>query len=349
MKSKLFSNPMANMLMFAVVSLLATSVFAQTPPVESTKTHEIVTESKRSDSDARQTTEVLAGDRKRAESETIAKNGSSNDDALSVDSDKNKPADLTAFRSAYFSRQANLPTPKHEVALEKPKQTAASSDWQFAFAPYLFASGISGTVGARGQVIEIDASFGNVFENLDLGLMGTFEARKGKLIFVSDLIWTKMSAERDTPGDLFSTAKIGVNLFIFDPEVGYRVVEKPAGSLDVLGGVRIWSVENNLNFTTGILPGFDVSQRKTWAAPVVGLHGILNLSPKFYLTSKADIGGGIGADFTGQFFGGAGFRVKPNIALIGGYRYLRVEYDDDSGFIFDTSMSGLLFGARFSF
>lgn len=230
------------------------------------------------------------------------------------------------------------------------KQTSSSSDWEFAFAPYLFMSGISGTVGARGRVLEVDASFGNVLENLDIGIMGTLEARKGKFVFVSDLIWTKMSAERDTPGGLYDTAKVGINLFIFDPEVGYRVVNSEKGAFDVLGGVRIWSVENNLNLTTGLLPGFDVSQRKSWAAPVVGFRGLLNVTPKFFLSTKFDIGGaGIGADLTTQFYGGAGYRVTPKIALIGGYRYLQVDYDDSEGFLFDTKMNGFVFGAKFNF
>lgn len=335
--------------MFAIVSLSATGVYSQNPTADATKPVERSAESKQSDADSSQTSS-LTGERKSTEYESVAENESSDNGSLSVDSNKAASIDhSTDFRSTYFFEQPIPSIPKHELALERRKQAATSSDWQFAFAPYLFASGISGTVGARGRTIEIDESFGGVFENLDLGVMGTFEAKKGKYILLTDLVWVKMSAERDTPGDLFSSAKIGANLFIFDPEVGYRLIEKKAGSLDVLGGVRIWSVENNLNVAAGILPGFDVSQRKTWAAPVVGLHGILNLSPKFYLTSKVDIGGAVGADFTGQFFGGAGYRIKPNIALIGGYRFLRVDYDDDSGFIFDTSMSGLLFGARISF
>lgn len=351
MKSMFYSNPIANMLMFAAVSLSATSVFPQNPSVDAAKTDETIAESKKSDSNAFQTTAALTGDRTSTESEKVAKNESSSDDSLSPKSNKIASAEYpTDFRSAYFSSQSKTPNPKHEAAPETPKQSAASSDWQFAVAPYLFASGISGTVEARGRTIEIDESFGGVFENLDIGIMGTFEARKGKYIVLTDLIWVKMSAERDTPGDLFSSAKIGVNLFIFDPEVGYRIIEKEAGSVDILGGVRIWSVENNLNFTTGTLPGFDVSQRKTWAAPVVGVHGILNLPAKFYLTGKFDIGGaGIGADLTTQFFGGVGYRIHPNIALIGGYRFLQVDYDDSEGFLFDTRMSGLLFGAKFSF
>jgi hypothetical protein len=236
-----------------------------------------------------------------------------------------------------------------EPASIKKQDSSDDSEWHFGFAPYLFAAGISGTVGARGRTVEVDANFGNVWENLDMGLMGAFQARKGRFVLLNDLIWTKLSAEKDTPGPLYSTAKLGINLFILDPEVGYRLVDSEKGSLDVLGGVRIWSVETNINVTTGVLPGFDVSQRKSWAAPVVGLHGVVNITPKFFLAGKFDIGGaGIGADLTTQLYGAAGYRFTKHVALIGGYRWLQVDYDDDEGFIFDTQMSGLMFGVKFS-
>ena len=241
-------------------------------------------------------------------------------------------------------------TPAKNPLAGKPRQGTSTSDWHFAFAPYLFAAGISGTVGARGRTLELDADFsGSVWESLDFGLMGAFEVRKGRFVSFNDFMWIKLSKEEDTPGRFYNTAKLGINLFIFDPEVGYRVVDSERYSLDVLGGVRIWSVEANLNVTTGVLPGFDVSQRKTWGAPVVGLHGVANVTPKFFLAGKFDIGGaGIGADLTTQFYGAAGYRVHKNVALLGGYRWLQVDYDDGEGFLFDTQMQGLMFGAKFS-
>jgi hypothetical protein len=98
------------------------------------------------------------------------------------------------------------------------------------------------------------------------------------------------------------------------------------------------------------LAGFDVSQRKTFAAPVVGVRGLLNLSSRFYVSGKFDIGGaGIGADLTTQVFGGVGYRIFRPMALVGGYRYLQVDYDDSKGFLFDTRMNGFVIGAKFSF
>jgi hypothetical protein len=252
------------------------------------------------------------------------------------------------FQTEHLAAKTRSKTPDEAPALNNQDSTD-DSEWHFGVAPYLFAAGISGTVGARGRTLEVDANFGNVWENLDMGLMGAFEARKGRFVILNDLLWTKLSAEKDTPGPFYSTAKLGVNIFIFDPEVGYRFVDSEKGSLDVLGGVRIWSVETNLNVTTGAMPGFDVSQRKTWAAPVVGLHGVANITPKFFLAGKFDIGGaGIGADLTTQLYGAAGYKITKHVALIGGYRWLQVDYDDEAGFLFDTQMSGLMFGAKFS-
>ena len=271
------------------------------------------------------------------------------------DRKKDKRVDAATLEKETFNIAPpveNIPNPFSTVKSEKlsaPKKQTSGSDIQYAFAPYLFASGFSGTIGARGRTVEVDASFADVLKNLELGVMGTFEAKKGKLIFVGDLIWTRLSAERNTPGGAFNTAEVDVNLFIFDPEIGYRVYESQKGSFDLLGGVRIWSVKNRLDVTSGTLPGFEVEQRKTFAAPVVGFHGILNLSPKFFLSTKFDIGGGLGPDFTTQFYGGVGYRIKPNIALIGGYRFMKVDYDDETGFVYNTNMSGLLFGAKFNF
>jgi hypothetical protein len=223
------------------------------------------------------------------------------------------------------------------------------SGWDFAFAPYLYMTGMKGTVGARGRTAEVDMNFSDVIENLNLALMGTFEARKGRFVVVNDLMWIKLGEERDTPGELFSSVKIGVNLLVLDPEAGYRVYQGERGSFDILGGVRLTSVETNINFREGALPASDVSERKTWATPVFGARGTLDLSTKFFLATKFDLGGGLGADFTGQFYGGGGYRITPGIALIGGYRYLKTDYDSDAGFLFDTEMNGIVIGGKFTF
>jgi len=283
-----------------------------------------------------QTQSPIADDAdKGAPGEQLVKQNEDKGDGQELWTAKNNPAKTKMWRkdSPSATTQAN----------------ASDRNWHFAFAPYLYLTALSGNVGARGRVADIDLSIGDVLSHFKAGFMGSFEARRGRLILFNDLLWTKLTEERDTPGRLYDRSKVSVNMTIFNPMGGVRVVEKEGGSFDLLGGVRVTSVKNILSFTTGTLPGFDVEARKTWAAPVVGGHGVVNLSPKFFLSTLFDIGGGFGTHVTGQFYGGAGYNLSPRVAMIGGYRYLKNDYSDDNGFLFDTNMSGLLLGAKFSF
>jgi hypothetical protein len=58
---------------------------------------------------------------------------------------------------------------------------------------------------------------------------------------------------------------------------------------------------------------------------VFGLAGKAQLSQRWFITGKADLGGG-GSNFTYQLFGGVGVNVGKRYALIGGYRDLFVTY-----------------------
>lgn len=236
-------------------------------------------------------------------------------------------------------------------AVKSNGQTAPEPKWEFSITPYLFTAGLNGTVGARGRSVDVDASFGDIFERLDFGLMGTFEARKGNWGLLLDTMYISLSNETTTRGILFSGVNSESKLFIIDPEMTYRAFANDKGaSIDLLAGVRIWHLKNELTFLPGLLaPLVEVSESKNWADPVVGARGVIALSPRLFLNGKFDLGGfGVGSDFTGQAYGGAGINVKPRVALIGGYRYLYVDYKSD-GFLFKTAMKGLVFGATFKF
>jgi hypothetical protein len=226
-------------------------------------------------------------------------------------------------------------------------QTTPSEDWEFSVTPYVFFAGLKGTVGVQRQTALVDARFPDIFRNLDFALMGTFEARKGNWMILTDAMYMSLSGKRVTPSPFFSDIDVEVKETIIDPEIGYRVVRRERGAIDLLAGVRIWHVKPHLTFQPRILPLVDVEESQNWADPVVGVRGIANVSPRVFVHGKFDVGGfGVGSDFTGQAYGGAGFQLKPRIALIGGYRYLRTDYVNE-GFVFKTSMSGIVLGAKF--
>ena len=227
------------------------------------------------------------------------------------------------------------------------KPQPSPSEWEYSVAPYFFLARLDGTFGARGRTAQGNASFTDIFRNLDFALMGTFEAKKGKFIFLGDAMYMKLSGKKVTPSPLFSDIEVETKELVIDPEVGYRVVDEKGGSIDLLGGVRFWHVKNHITFQPRILPLVDVEESKNWADPVIGVRGTAHLSPRTFVVGKFDMGGfGLASDFTGQAFGGVGFKVKPKLALIGGYRYLRVDYVKDD-FVFKTAMSGIMLGAKF--
>jgi len=232
---------------------------------------------------------------------------------------------------------------------KKAPAPQGGSKWEFSVAPYAFFAALDGRVGVVGQTAQVDASFSDIFKNLDFAAMGAFEARKGKWSFVGDAMYMSLSGKRVTPSPFFGDIDVEVKEFIFAPVVAYRVLKVERGHIDLLGGARVWHVKSHLTFQPRILPLVDVEGSKNWVDPIVGARGVASLSPRVFFTGRFDVGGfGINSDFTGQAFGGIGYQLKPRVALIGGYRYLRVDYVNE-GFIFKTAMSGINVGAKFDF
>ncbi|HSE32460.1 MAG TPA: hypothetical protein VLA93_12890 [Pyrinomonadaceae bacterium] len=227
-------------------------------------------------------------------------------------------------------------------------QSTDPDEWHFQFSPYLWIAGVTGRAGIGDLVVDIDSGLTDDNVKLNSGFMGTFEARKNKFVLLADLQYSNLGTERPSPrGLLFSGAEADFKTFIFDPEVGYRVAEniEKRRSVDILGGIRIWRLETNLNFLPGILAARSAAGTRSWVDAVGGVRGKMYLSKSIFIAGKGDLGGG-GAKFTWQLFGGAGVHVHSKIALIGGYRALSVNYDRDN-FLFDTTLSGPMIGAMF--
>ena len=227
-------------------------------------------------------------------------------------------------------------------------QTVDADKWQFQFSPYFWLAGLHGVGGVGNRTTRVDESFSDVFDALNFAFMGTFEARKGKFISLTDLEYVSVSDDKATPGPLFSSVDAGFKTFIFDQEVGYRVLDNSEGAtLDVLGGARVWRVKTDFEFGAGILPATRIEASRSWVDAVGGLRGKMALSEKLFLTGKFDLGGG-GSKFTWQVFAGGGYNINPKIALIFGYRVLDVDYDKNN-FVYDMNQRGPIVGVGFRF
>lgn len=228
-------------------------------------------------------------------------------------------------------------------------QPASSDKWEFQVSPYFWLASLHGTGGVGNRTAQVDMSFGDIFGALKFALMGTFEARKGKFVLLTDLEYVSIEDDKATPGPLFSNVNARFSTLIFDPEVGYRVFANPEKGqfVDVLGGIRVWHVNTDLDFGAGILPATQVQGSRNWVDGIAGLRGRAALSPKVFVTGKVDLGGG-GSDFTWQLFAGGGYNVNPKVALIFGYRVLDVKYNKNN-FIYDMNQRGPIMGLGFKF
>ena len=82
------------------------------------------------------------------------------------------------------------------VALAQEKK----SGWTFETTPYLWASGLSGTVGVRDRTANIDVGFSTLLENLDGALMLPLEGRSGRWGIGIEYIKLKISNGSATAG-----------------------------------------------------------------------------------------------------------------------------------------------------
>jgi opacity protein-like surface antigen len=241
-----------------------------------------------------------------------------------------------------------LVTPASSADLVAPEQTEPG--WTFAFAPYVWATGLEGDIGVgRLPEVDVDVSFSDVLKNFDIGFMGAGEARYERFGILTDLLYVKLSAHdgvntRHIDADIDLTQKELTSLGALE----YRVLEGEGGSLDVLAGGRLWWLKTELDFDGARLDR-SASASETWVDPIVGLKGRINLSPEFYLTGWGMIGGfGVSSEFFWDAMGGLGYQVSDSFSLFAGYRGLGIDYKND-GFRFDVDMNGPLIGAVFEF
>jgi hypothetical protein len=80
----------------------------------------------------------------------------------------------------------------------------------------------------------------------------------------------------------------------------------------------------------------------SWADPLIGLRGRLNLNKTFYLTALTDIGGfGIGSDIAVEAYAALGRQITRNIFSEVGFRYLYDDFLNESvGFLYRLSTYG---------
>ncbi|KKX23863.1 hypothetical protein [Rhizobium sp. LC145] len=223
---------------------------------------------------------------------------------------------------------------------QEPQAAATDAGWTFSLAPYFWVAGLSGDTSQFGlPTVHIDADFGDILKNLDFAFMAAGEARNDRFSIIGDVIYTKLSADGETPfGVLADEVEVTTSSFSGLLGVGYAVYQGPEAHLDVVAGVKLWSVETTISLEGGLLGGTERSDSATWVDGMIGLRGRYSLTPEIYLTGWGLVGAG-GADVDWDVALGLGYEFNERISAIVGYRALGVDYSND-GFRFDVVQQG---------
>lgn len=238
--------------------------------------------------------------------------------------------------------------------------------WRFGITSYGWAINIAGSLTARGQTVDVNASFIDLVQKSDslLAWMSYFEADKGRVGFYGDLVWTRLGFSRSTaayrnplPGlQLSATANAALVTDLVIAEIGglYEVHRWPGSdgsftAVDALLGFRYWnstaSVSVDALATANYAPlglsgsrqfGISLSNTMQWVDPLIGLRLRHQFTPHQNIMVRGDIGGfGLGSQLTWQALGVYSYEWQADsvrIAAVVGYRAIGVNYSAGSGF-----------------
>jgi len=223
--------------------------------------------------------------------------------------------------------------------------------WSYRVTPYLWGSGLEGSVATLPPAgpIEVDASFSDILKDLDLALMGTFEARSGgRLGFLADVLYMGLSTDADTPGPLFSSADYEQDFWTFSVAATYALIQEEGRFLDVVAGLTYWDLDNQLDLKAGILEARRIKAHETWLDPFIGVRTRVQLSERWFVAGQINSAIAGDSDSAWDIYGGIGYDLGGRYSIAAGYRHKEVDYSKRE-FLFDVEISGPIVGLAIDF
>jgi opacity protein-like surface antigen len=217
-----------------------------------------------------------------------------------------------------------------------PVAGAQSSEWQRTMLFYMIGASLDGDTQIGSTETDVHESFSDILDNLDLGAMGSFQARRGEWAHTVDVIYTSLSQDGSTPSYTF---KAEVDQLIASYDIAYALNER----FEVLGGARYNSID--LDLTVRSAAGSANGRgSKDWIDPYIGFSANFPLGDKWSLILRGDIGGfDVGSKLAWQAVARVNWNFSDSFFATFGYRILDTDYEDGSGssfFKYDVALSG---------
>jgi opacity protein-like surface antigen len=224
-----------------------------------------------------------------------------------------------------------------------------TNEWSFDLVPYLWLASVDSDVSVPNLPPLTPSGADRFSTSLTGGAMVAAQLRYRSIGLMGDFAWIQTETEGISPGPAFSEIGLKSDLIHATAALTYSLPLHGKFHADVLAGARLWHASEDLEFKAGALPGFNASSDKTWVDPIIGANLSYDLSQRWSLVAKGNVGGfGVSADLAFEAFGGVTYRFTDWCFATMGYRYLHEDYERDQ-FEFKLDAHGMLLGVGFHF
>lgn len=247
-----------------------------------------------------------------------------------------------------------------ENGLASTENTGAEEDeWITWVTPYLWGLSLDGDAQVGDKKGDVDISFSEILDDINIGAMGFIDARKGRVGYFINPIYSRLTAKENVDGEKIDVTNDSAILAIggyyrwIDTSVSGRNGDG-TGRLVVepYGGVR-WTY---LRVKVDVEGEGQGDKSENWLDPIVGSRLMYVWDPRWDIAFAADVGGfGTGSDSAWNIHLLLGYRLQlfgREAIIRGGYRALHQEYKTGSGrstFKWDVTQEGPIAGIALKF
>lgn len=224
----------------------------------------------------------------------------------------------------------------------------SDSDWEILLTPYLWGTSLDGT-SAIGMLppLPIDASFGDILDNLNMALSLHTEFHRGKWAFVIDPMYVSLEINLTTPVPDVSP-KIEVDMLLVEAWTAYKI--NP--NWELLGGIR-WQDQDIAISSPGLpdppFPGTGFGVEDDWLDWFAGARFTSPIGQNWIMAVRGDVVFAGDSDTSYNVVIFFNRRFGKNKALNLGYRYFEDDYDNSPTYAWDMKQEGPVIGYTWSF
>ena len=236
-------------------------------------------------------------------------------------------------------------------------------------------AGVSGDVGVKGVVSDVDVRFDQMFRHLThVPIAISADIRYRRWEFFGDGQYMEVGDSATLPGLLFTNANVHLKVGGAGGFFGYRLINCDKAWLALFAGARYAYLEGDLSIFNngdarlvillrllGIRNKLDFSGSTDWVDPVIGTRGKVKIWRAISLYAEADVGGFDAnsssafeieregrtiarepvdsSDWSYQVQGGLEFQISRSFWAQVGWRYLKYDYNQ-GGFTNKTALNG---------